>query len=91
MKPREYTVYGGEYAGIVCVLCDGPVPKVNERIVCREVLPDDKSYTDGIAEGRRLERDRILAMLIETFPKDHDGPYRCGAWFAEWIENEGAK
>ena len=38
-KPREYTVFGGECNGFPTLLCDGPIPKINERILVREVTP----------------------------------------------------
>lgn len=39
-------------------------------------------------QAARKERERILALLRETFPKDNDGPYRSGGWFADWLEEE---
>lgn len=56
----------------------------------REVLPNEKSYADGIAEGRRLERERIVGML-RGGPLNDGMNYKDGNENADWIENEGAK
>jgi hypothetical protein len=51
-------------------------------------ITSEKSYADGIAEGRRLERERIVGMLrIES----KTNPPCTGESWAEWLENEGKK
>jgi len=58
-KPREYTVFGGECNGFPTLLCDGPIPKINERILVREVTP--------CANCERLESgNKMMRSALET-------------------------
>lgn len=75
---------------------EGPFLKAGFDHPCKQTCSGwEQGRERGIAEGRRLERERIVGMLRNKKIYAMGGTVECvddnAAWYAEWIENEGAK
>lgn len=53
-----------------------------------EVIPAWGPVASAFESGYTRAINDVVAMLKEDYPADSDGPYRCGAWFANVIKHK---
>lgn len=59
---------------------EGPAAKDRGSFKHGFLTGGDWGYREGIMAA--------IDMLRSSYPKDNDGPYRCGAWFGDWLEEQ---
>lgn len=51
-------------------------------------VQDVSAHVQSFTSGARFGFELAVSLLRESYPKDSDGPYRCGEWFADWLERK---
>ena len=52
----------------------------------RVAFIDGATYQAPITREETIES--VVKLLKESYPKENDGPYRSGEWFADWLSEQ---